>query len=234
MSHLLTYPPGWNLDVPAGTYVIRADVVMNTRPGAGGYCAILEASDLPEIVLLRGGHPSTDTKTMLKTLAKKLAEEIRGNRAVVLCRTQVIQQELAGVFKPYKMIRILGNSPIAVADATRHAAVMAERGFQRRSLAPTHPDYGKAYYERLVSARYQVQSEEFHEAQDSGVVHRSLSALIKQVGFGDLTREDVRKAAQEALDATDSHRIAMQKDAIRSLTVNDIPKPTKERSLDSE
>src|SRR3546814_4863622 len=75
---------------------------------------------------------------MMKLLAVRLAEEIKGNRAVVITRNQLVQQKLAEVFKPFKMIRFLANSPLAVADATRNAAVMAERVQIRTTRAEEH------------------------------------------------------------------------------------------------
>src|SRR3546814_13976560 len=63
---LLSFPPGWNLEIPAGTMLIRVDVVMSSRPGAGGYCAIIEAADLQDIIILRGGEPESDTLRMMK------------------------------------------------------------------------------------------------------------------------------------------------------------------------
>jgi hypothetical protein len=234
MSHLLSFAPGWNLDVPAGTFLVRADIVMNTRPGAGGYCAILEASDLPDIILLRGAQPATDTASLLKLLSVRLADEIGRNRAVVVVRTPLIQQQLAGVFKPYKMIRFLGNSPLAVADATRHAAVMAERGLHRSTLGPSAAEYMQPVEERLLTARFQPRSEEFHEGQDSSTLHAAMNDLLGKIGVGDLSRPEVQKAAQAVLDAAEQQRIVQQQDAIRKLTANDIPRVTKERKLAGE
>src|SRR3546814_2168422 len=74
MSHRLSFPPGWNLEIPAGTMLIRVDVVMNSRPGAGGYCAIIEAADLQDIIILRGGEPESDTLRMMKLLAVRSEE----------------------------------------------------------------------------------------------------------------------------------------------------------------
>src|SRR3546814_19558976 len=109
MSHLLSFPPGWNLEIPAGTMLIRVDVVMNSRPGAGGYCAIIEAADLQDIIILRGGEPESDTLRLMKLLAVRLAEEIKGNSAVVINRNQLAQQKFAEVFTTFKMIRFSAN-----------------------------------------------------------------------------------------------------------------------------
>ncbi len=217
MSSLLTNAPGWNIDVPAGTMLIRADVVMNQRPGAGGFAAIIEAKDLPETILIRGGTPDTTTDGMARVLIAKLAQEIRGNRAVVLTRNEPIGQILATAFKPFKMIRMLGNSPAAVADATRHAAVMAERVEGTR----------KDHFDRLLSARYEV-SEHYSENQDIGTVHTALQNLLKALVGADLQKADVKRAAQKVLDASEHALKVKQREAIRSLTANDIPKATKE------
>jgi hypothetical protein len=231
MSGLLTFPPGWNLDIPAGTMLIRADVVMNTRPGAGGYCAILEARDLKDIVLIRGGEPETDTVRLMKILALRLAEEIQGNRAVIMTRNYLVQQSLAEVFKPYKMIRFLANSPLAVADASRHAAVMAERSLHRTTLAYADELYMKPHNERMLVARYEINGEEFNENQDVKTVHAALQHLVNTVGFGDLDSQRVKDAAQAVVDAAEFERLTHQEHAIRALTANDIPKPTREKEI---
>ncbi|QAY80207.1 hypothetical protein [Sphingosinicella sp. BN140058] len=226
---LLTFPPGWNLDIPAGTLLIRADVVMNTRPGAGGYCAIIEASDVKDLTLLRGGEPESDTEKMMRFLAVRLAEEIGGNRALVLTRGRVAQQALAEAFKPWKMIRFLGHSNAAVADATRHAAVMAERSYGRTLLAPGHPNYMKVHEERLQLARYEPNGEAYNENQDVKTVHAALQHLVSVVGFGDLKNPRVQQAAQQYLNAAENERLAHQQFAIRAITANDIPKPTRDK-----
>src|SRR3546814_16272016 len=94
MSHLLSFPPGWNLEIPAGTMLIRVDVVMNSRPVAGGYCAIIEAADLQVVIILRGGEPEADTLRLLKLLSVRHAEEIKGNHAVVITTNQIDKQQI--------------------------------------------------------------------------------------------------------------------------------------------
>lgn len=218
---LLSFPAGWNLNVPAGTFLIRVDTVMNTRPGAGGYCAILEASDQKESIIIRGGHPDTDTNHMMQIIALRLAEEIEGNRAVILTRNQPMLQKLSAVFKPYPMIRILGHSPIAVSDATRHAHVMAERTVHIR----------KSHYEKMLYARFEPNKEEFSENQDSASMHAALQHLVKNVGFKDLKSDAVRIAAQATIDAAETETLMFQKEVVRRQTSNDIPKPTKMKEI---
>ncbi len=216
---LLSFPPGWNLKVPVGTVLVRVDVVMNTRPGAGGYAAILEAADQKESVLLRGGIPETNTEHMIKMLGIRLAEEIQGNRAVILTRSSIMYSSLSMVFKPYKLIRLLGNSPLAVADATRHAHVMAERALCRE----------EASEERMMMARFEPSKEEFHNNQDTKTAHAALQTLLDTVGVSDLKSPSVQKAVQEVLEATENEVVAFHRDAIRQCTANDIPKPTREK-----
>lgn len=217
MSALLTFAPGWNLDVPAGTMLIRADVVMNQRPGAGGFAAIIEAKDLPETILIRGSTPDTTTDGMHKLLVAKLAHEIKGNRAVILTRNRPTGQALATAFKAFKMVRMLGNSPAAVADATRHAAVMAERAER------TQQDH----FDRLQSLRYEP-SEHYSENQDVGSVHSAIQNLLQVISADDLRKPEVAKAAQKVLDAEKAARDARLREALRGLTANDVPKKTKE------
>lgn len=217
MSNLLTFAPGWNLDVPAGTLLVRADVHMNQRPGAGGFAAILEAADWKETILIRGGHHETTTDGMISDLIRELSHEIKGNRAVVITRSRPIGQAMSQVFKPYRMIRLLGNSPLAVADATRHAAVMAERSQITRRM---HRD-------RLITERYGP-NESYSENQDVGTVHAAIQALLLAVGDDDLTKPSVIHAAQELLDAAEGAQKAQLRQALRSLTANDIKKATKE------
>lgn len=220
MNGLLSYHPGWTLEVPAGTLFIRADVVMNTRPGAGGYSAVLEARDMQELILLRGGEPDTSTERMIQILAVRLAQEIKGNRAVILTRNLPIQQGLADIFKRYNMIRVLGHSPMAVSDTTRHAAVMAERC---QILGQRHED-------RFLISRHEPNDEDFNENQDVKSVHAALQHLVKTVGVNDLNNPVVQKAAQDLLDAAERERLAIQKKAIRKLTAHDIPKATQSDS----
>jgi hypothetical protein len=217
MSNLVTHAPGWNLDVPAGTLVVRADVHMNQRPGAGGFAAILEAADWKESILIRGGHPDTTTDQMIADLVRELSHEIRGNRAVVITRSKPIGQAMSNVFKPYRMIRLLGNSPLAVADATRHAAVMAERAQGTR----------KEQRDRLMTARYES-SEHYSENQDTATVHNAIQALLLAINDADLSKPSVVHAAQELLDAAEGAQRAKLREALGSLTANDIRKPTKE------
>ncbi|AXK43769.1 hypothetical protein [Erythrobacter aureus] len=216
---LLSFPPGWNLKAPIGTMLVRVDVVMNTRPGAGGYAAIFEAADQKETVLLRGGIPDTNTEHMMKTLGVRIAEEIQGNRAVILTRSQVMYASLSTIFKPYKLIRLLGHSPLAVSDATRHAHVMAERALCR----------GEASEERLMMARFEPSREDFHNNQDTQTAHAALQKLIDTVGVSDLKSKNVQKAVQDVLDTTEEEVVAFHRDAIRKCTANDIPKPTREK-----
>lgn len=227
MSHLLSFPPGWNLEIPAGTMLIRVDIVMNSRPGAGGYCAIIEASDLHDIVILRGGQPETETLRMMKLLAVRLAEEIKGNRAVIITRNQLAQESIAEVFKPYKMIRFLANSPLAVADATRHAAVMAERVQIRTTLPFDHELYMKPQDERLLVSRYVANSEEFSENQDVRPLQSAMQHLLSNVKFEALNSQRVVEASQAVLDAAETERLVNHKAVLKKITANDIPKPTK-------
>lgn len=217
MNPLLTFAPGWNLEVPAGTLLIRADVVMNQRPGAGGFAAIIEAADLAETVLVRGGIPDGTTDDLIRILIGRLASEIRGNRAVVITRSPVIGRELGTIFKKFKMVRLMLNSPLAVADATRQAAVMAERAERTRE---THLD-------RLLSSRYEP-SEDHSDVQDTGIVHNAIQTLLKAVNGADIENSSVEKAAQGLLDAAETARLVRQREALRILTANDIPKKTRE------
>lgn len=217
MNPLLSFPPGWNLNVPAGTLLIRADVVMNQRPGPGGYAAIIEAADVSETKLLRGGIPDATTDDLIKRMVRHLAHEIKGNRAVVLTRSPAIGAEIATIFKKFKMIRMVLNSPLAVADATRHAAVMAERADQTKEVND----------EQLISERY-AKSEDYSEAQDTGVVHEAIQRLIDTVKDVNLNNSSVSSAAQSLLDAAEGSRLARQRQALHSLTANDVVKKTKD------
>jgi hypothetical protein len=216
---LLSFPIGWNLEVPAGTLLIRVDVVMNTRPGAGGYCAIIESADMKENVLIRGGEPETSTDRLMKVLAVRLAEEIRGNRAVILTRSKPMFDAMFDVFKPFKMIRLLAHSPLAVSDATRHAHVMAERSLHR----------GKPHEERFGISRFEVSEEEFNPNQDTNTLHAALQHLISTVGFANANSEKVREASQEVMDAAEHELSTRQKEVIRKQTSNDIPRATQEK-----
>lgn len=217
MNPLLTFAPGWNVDIPAGTMLIRADVVLNRRPGPGGFAAVIEAKDVAETIIIRGSTPDTTTDAMIAALITELAKEIRGNRAVVLTRSQPIGEAMIKAFKPFKMIRLLGYMPVAVSDATRHAAVMAERAERT----------GTDHFDRLLDARYE-RSEHYSESQDSSTVHAAIQSLVRTVSTTDLKRPEVAKAAQHVLDSAEEHRTARLKEALRGLTANDIPKPTKE------
>lgn len=219
MSSLLSFAPGWNLKIPAGTILVRADVVMHRRPGPGGYCAIIEAPDLKDIVIIRGGEHDSNTERMIHLLATRLSEEIGGNRAVVMTRSAPMHQRFGGFFKPYKMIRLIGHSPLAVSDATRHAAVMAER-----STFKTKP-----HSERFEIARYEINPEEHNENQDTKTVHSALQTLLNMVSFQDLRHEPVRIATQEFLDAVDREHLAYHQDTISKLTEHDIPWPTRKK-----
>lgn len=218
---LLSYPAGWDLSVPAGTLLVRIDVVMTTRPGAGGFCAIIEAADLKENIIIRSGHPDTDTERMMNALALRLAEEMQGNRAVILTRTQTMVQTLGAIFKPYKMIRMLGHSPLAVCDATRHAHVMAERARLTNEVSD----------DRLMIARFESSKEDFSENQDTKTVHAALRHLIHKVGFSDLKNTAVQKASQDLLNAAENELVARTRQAVRRHTVNDVAKPTNEKEI---
>lgn len=227
MSHLLSFPAGWNLDVPAGTMVVRVDVVMNSRPGAGGYCAIIEASDLQDVVILRGGEPESETLRMMKLLAVRLAEEIQGNRAVIITRNQLAKEALAEVFKPFKMIRFLANSPLAVADATRNAAIMAERVQIRTSLPFDHELYMKPHDERLLVSRYIPNSEDYNDNQDVKPLQAAIQHLVSNVGFDALNSKRVVEASQAVIDAAEEERLVNHQATLKKITASDIPKPTK-------
>lgn len=229
MSSLLTFPPGWKLKIPAGTMLIRTDIVMNTRPGAGGYCALIEAADLKEIVLIRGGESETDTLRMMKLLAVRLAEEIQGNRAVIISRNQLVQESLGDVFKPYKMIRFLANSALAVADATRHAAVMAERMHQRSLLPSYHENYMKSHDERHLITPQDASEEDYNENQDVKPLHAALQHLVTNVGFDSLNSKRTVDAAQAVVTASEKERLILHQHALEKITANDIPKPTQEK-----
>lgn len=214
---LLTFPSGWNLNVPAGTLLIRVDVVMDTRPGAGGYCAIIEASDLMENLLIRGGEPESSTDRIIKILASRLAEEIGPNRAMILTRNEPVYQALNGIFQSFKMIRIMGHSPLAVCDATRHAHVMAERS---KYLKEPHE-------ERFYTTIFKPNKEEFSENQDVKTVHDAVQHLMTNVGLDDLKNEQVKLAVQNIFKAANDEAAAFQRESIRRQTTNDIPKSTK-------
>lgn len=217
MNPLLTFAPGWNLKVPAGTLLIRADVVMNQRPGPGGYAAIIEAADVSETTLLRGGIPDATTDDLIRKMVWHLAREIKSNRAVIITRSPAIGNEIASIFKRFKMIRMALNSPLAVADATRHAAVMAERCDQTK----------ESHDEQLISERF-AKSEDFSEAQDTGLVHDAIQKLLDAVKQANLNNTSISSAAQELLDAAEGARLARQRQALHSLTANDVVKKTKD------
>ena len=217
MNPLLTFAPGWNLNVPAGTLLIRADVVMNQRPGPGGYAAIIEASDVSDTILLRGGIPDGTTDDLIRKMVRQLAHEIKGNRSVIITRSPAIGAELSSLFKKFKMIRMVLNSPLAVADATRHAAVMAERADQTKSTSD----------EQLISERF-MKSEDYSEAQDAGIVHEAIQKLLDAVKGANLDNSSISAAAQEVLNTAEGARLARQKKALHSLTANDVAKKTKE------
>lgn len=214
---LFSFAPGWNLQVPAGTVLVRADVVMHRRPGAGGYCAVIEAADQKDVVVIRGGDPNSDTERMIHLLGTRLSDEIHGNRAVILTRTAPMHQRFGSYFKPFKMIRLIGHSPLAVADATRHAAVMAER-----SRYVEDPPF-----ERFEISRYEINPEEHNEKQDTSTVHDALQTLLTMVSHDDLRRPSVQKAAQDFLDAVQHEHLAHHQDAISKMTAHDIPWPTR-------
>lgn len=218
MSGLLTFAPGWNLKVPAGTVVVRADVVMNQRPGAGGFAAVIESSDGSETILLRGGSPDTDTDAMIIALITELAREIRGSRAVVMTRNAPIGKAVSAAFKRFKMVRMVLNAPIAVSDATRHAHVMAERaqGTNRDQL------------DRLLLARFEP-SEEHADNQDSGAVHSAIQTLLNATAGANVNDPAVVNAAQKYMDACAAEVKAREGNLLRSLTANDVPKRTKEK-----
>lgn len=217
MSGLLTFAPGWNLKVPAGTVVVRADVVMNQRPGAGGFAAVLESSDSSETVLLRGGSPDTDTDAMIITLITELAKEIRGNRAVIMTRSPPIGKAVSAAFKRFKMVRMVLSVPMAVSDATRHAHVMAERA------QGTNRDH----LDRLMFSRFEP-SEDHADNQDSGAVHAAIQTLLKSTSGANVNDPSVVKAAQAYMDACHAEVKARESDLLRSLTANDVPKRVKE------
>jgi hypothetical protein len=217
MSGLLTFAPGWNLKVPAGTVVVRADVVMNQRPGAGGFAAVVESSDSQETVLLRGGSPDTDTEAMIMVLITELAKEIRGNRAVVMTRNQPIGRAVSDAFKRFKMVRMVLNAPLAVSDATRHAHVMAERAQGTR----------RDHHDRLLFSKFEPK-EDRTDNQDSGGVHAAIQTLINATDGANVNSEAVRKASQAYMDACHVEVKAKEQELLRSLTANDVPRRVKE------
>lgn len=216
MSDLLTNPPGWNIDVPAGTYLIRADVVMNRRPGPGGYAAIFEAKDLSETKIIRGGIPDTTTDDAIQTLIAKMADVIGANRAVIFTRNAPIHEAMATKFKPFKMIRMLGYHNHVVADATRHAAVMAERASCKR----------KDEFETFAIARYH-RSEEYSPGQDVMTMHKAVQVIADKADLDGVSSPAVQQAMQDLLDAAEKERVSRLNEVVRSITANDIPRRIK-------
>lgn len=218
MSDLLTNPPGWNIDVPAGTFLIRADVVMNRRPGPGGYAAIFEAKDLQETLLIRGGIPDTTTDDAIVALISRMASVIGSNRAVIFTRNAPVHEALSARFKPFRMIRMVGYHNHVVADATRHAAVMAERA----SLTK------KEEFEEFGIARYHA-SEEYSPGQDVATLHKAVQTIADRADLDGVESPNVRKAIQDLLDASENERVRRLNDAVRSITANDIPRRIKRK-----
>lgn len=161
--------------------------------------------------------PDGTTPDLVRKMVRQLAQEIKGNRAVILTRSPAIGQEIANLFKRFKMIRMVLNSPLAVADATRHAAVMAERADQTKSSMD----------EQLISERF-AKSEDYSDTQDTGIVHDAIQKLLNAVKEANINNSSVSSAAQAVLDTAEVARLTRQRKALHSLTANDVRKKTKE------
>src|SRR3546814_3005519 len=88
------------------------------------------------------------------------------------------------------MIRFLANSPLAVADATRNAAVMAERVQIRTTLPFHHEQFMKPHDERLLVSPFVANSEEYNENQDVAPLQSALQHLVTNVSFDALRSEE--------------------------------------------
>src|SRR3546814_1077516 len=94
------------------------------------------------------------------------------------------------------MIRFLANSPLAVADATRNAAVMAERVQIRTTLPFHHEQFMKPHDERLLVSPFVVNSEEYNENQDVAPLQSALQHLVTNVSFDALGSKRDRKSTR--------------------------------------
>lgn len=216
MSHMLTFSPGWQIPMPAGTMLIRLDIAFKTRPGAGGYAMIIEASDLDEIVLIRGSQPQASTEDLVDLTLANLAKEVAKNRAVILTRNNVIAQKVSERIKPFRMLRVLGSHPLAVADATRHASVMAERA-----------DYvAQPQLERMVITRT-IDPEDFDKINDAAPILRAIGTLVNATQNADLDNTKVLETANKLLSAGNESRLRMLARRLTKLVKHDIATPTK-------
>lgn len=216
MSHLLTFSPGWTLPVPAGTMLVRLDIAFKVRPGAGGFALILEAADLDELILVRGSVPHAHTEELVACALANLASEIGANRALILTRNHFVAQQISDQLKPFRMLRILASHPLAVADATRHAAIMAERADYT-----TNPET-----ERMMASR-KIEPEDHDVIHDAAPILKALQTLVRNVEPDKLDDPALQEKATNLLSAANESRLRRLARKIGKIVRNDIPTTTK-------
>ena len=207
-----TFSPGWDIKIPAGTRLIRADIAFVRRPGPGGFCALIESSDLMSLRLIRGGMTDATTPALINELLYHLAHEIKDRRAVILVRNRIVQDHLAEKLRPYRLIRILGPMPLAVADATRNAAVMAERcdHIDRRDIE--HFEINRRDY-----------TDEPLDKTDAGPIQTSLEMVIKAIPPQSLDNPKIRERVERVLDAAHTSVKRTLSKIIQKTTAHDVP-----------
>lgn len=213
---MLISNPSRAFEIPAGTILALVDIHMITRPGAGGYAALFQSSDIPGTTLIRGGDPDTDTPKIIRTLIKTMADKIAGNRAMIICRNQDLQNAISDAFAAFRMIRVLGHQDMAVAEASKHAAIMAER--------VTH--LSRPVSDELQFHRYAKPMDRSDDASDSRFMYKAIDTLVKLVSTQDLHNPHVAEAAQAILDAAEEERKALLRTTVQKITAHDIARPT--------
>lgn len=216
MSHMLTFSPGWQIPMPAGTMLIRLDIAFKTRPGPGGYAMIIEASDLEEIIMIRGSQPNATTDDLIDLTLANLAKEVSKNRAVILTRNSVIAHQISERIKPFRMLRVLGSHPLAVADATRHASIMAERA----------DHVAQPQLERMVITRA-VDPEDLDKLNDAAPLLRAIGTIVTATQGADLDDPRITSTASKMLFAGNESRLRILARRLAKLVKHDIATTTK-------
>ena len=206
MSGLLVDTIGRDASIPANTLVILFDIAFVSRPGPGGYAAIIAEGEEAEIKVLRGALPEATTSALLAEALAKLAPEIGRKRALFVVRTPEIADLLTNRLKDFKLLRVLGNSPLAVCEATRHASVIAERTWHtRKAIAETF----------RVTAEIDQLDE--NALKDLGPIRVALGVAAEAITPEKLDQPKVAAKAQALLDQAQATRLFSLGNRIREM-----------------
>lgn len=213
MSTILTFRPGPSLPMPAGTLLVRADLVMTQMPGPGGFSIIIEAAGKAAARIISVGLPDTRTSELAHMLASEIGHVVGANRALLLVRSRHAEKLLIASFAQCKLIRIIGQSPLAVADATRLAHVAATRAAL------------KAQPWRETSDNVLVNDDELDPASaaDQQRLRDAICHLVQTDDAG-LAATTFREAAQTLIDAATAADAASLERRKQMLVGRDLPR----------